>query len=135
MPRPKVLIFSPGFRLSSLDVGILIGGGVACVSFYRLDPWLGVAVAFVVGHFFLFCNVLRMSRPPELIWAGVFAALAVVTVTTGAVSWLAALSASAVLTLVLAVRECRRPSYHGVGWRRLNPQLPEWWADHTGGVP
>ena len=108
-------------------------GGLAAVALGRLDPWVGIAVAFVVCHFFLFCNVLRMSRPPELVWAGVFMALAVVAVVTGALSWPVVLASSAALTVALAVRESHRPSYHGVGWRRLNPQLPAWWSTHLGG--
>ena len=132
MPRPTTRTFSPGFRLSAVDVGILVAGAIGAVALGRLDPWAGVAVAFVVGHFFLFCNVLRMSRPPELVWAVAFAGMAVTAVVFGAVSWPAVFAGSATLTVVLVVIECRRPSYHGVGWRRLNPRLPAWWASRAG---
>ncbi len=126
-PRPT---FSPGFRLSPLDVAVLAAGAVGTVAMAGADRWLGVAVAFVVGHFFLFCNVLRMSRSPELVWAGCFSAGAVVTVVFRAASWPAVLAASAGLTVVLTAVEVRRQSYHGVGWRRVNPRLPAWWAEH-----
>src|SRR5262249_2513053 len=68
--------FQPGFRLSALDVIVLIIGGIASAYVMTRDWWFGIAIAFVVLHFFLFCNVLRMSRPLELIWAGIFAAMA-----------------------------------------------------------
>ena len=48
------IAFQPGFRLSTLDVVILIVGGVASAYAVTVDQWLGVAIAFVVMHFFLF---------------------------------------------------------------------------------
>ena len=118
---------NPGFRLSALDVI----GGVASAYALTFDRSLGVAIAFVVLHFFLFCNVLRMSRPLELVWAGAFAALAVAALSFNVLSWPAVFAASAALTAIVAAIELRRPSYHGVGWQKLNPRLPEWW--HSAG--
>jgi hypothetical protein len=122
--------FSPGFRISIMDLGILVGGAIAAISISRFDVWLGIAAAFVVAHFFLFCNVLRLSRPPELIWAGLFIALAVAASNRFIVSWPVAFFLSVVLTLVLALAEFRRPSYHGVGWRTINSGLVDWWSCH-----
>lgn len=119
--------FNPGFRLSVTDVIVLFIGAAASLALAMVDGWIAVAVAFVVVHFFLFCNVLRMSRPLELIWAGTFAALAMMVVTFNTLSWPTVFAACATLTIVLAVIESRRPSYHGVGWRRINPKLPQWW--------
>jgi hypothetical protein len=28
---------------------------------------------------------------------------------------------------VLVIFEMRKPSYHGVFWRRVNPNLRQWW--------
>jgi hypothetical protein len=106
MPTP---IFAPGFRLSPFDVLALLAGGAAATASATADRWTGLAVAFVVAHFFLFCNILRMSRLLELTWAAAFAL-------------------AATLTLVLTIIQVRRPSYHGVAWQRLNPGLPEWWS-------
>lgn len=119
--------FQPGFRLSVFDVVVLIVGGSASAYAMAVDRWFGLAIAFVVSHFFLFCNVLRMSRPLELIWAAVFAGLAIVTMSTNLLTWPVVFAISLAVTLVVAVIESRRPSYHGVGWRKLNPRLPEWW--------
>jgi hypothetical protein len=121
--------FAPGFRLSGLDVLILIAGAAGSAGLSIANPWFRVAAAFVVGHFFLFCNVIRMARPLELIWAGAFAILTITAVCFDAASWLAVLITSTILTLVLAAIQMRRPSYHGVGWRILNPRLPDWWAN------
>jgi hypothetical protein len=119
--------FQPGFRLSALDVVVLLVGGAASAYVASFNSWLAVAIAFVVLHFFLFCNVLRMSRPLELIWAGIFAGLAVAAISFNLLSWQAVFAISSLVTVVVATVETRRPSYHGIGWRKLNPRLPEWW--------
>lgn len=124
--------FQPGFRLSGLDVVVLLVGAIACVYSMTIDRWFGIAIGFVVLHFFLFCNVLRMSRDLELIWAGVFAALAVAT-SQGLMPWPVVFAVSLVATAIVAFIETRRPSYHGVGWQKLNPRLPEWWRSAVAG--
>lgn len=123
--------FSPGFRISKLDVLVLIAGGVGSIVLGSWDVHGGCIVAFVVGHFFLFCNILRMSRPLELIWAAVFSTLAGIAIASGAIAWPIVFIGAGVLTLLLGIIEMRRPSYHGVGWKRLNPDLPRWWAEHA----
>jgi len=30
-------------------------------------------------------------------------------------------------TIICVAVEMRKPSYHGVGWKWINPKLPEWW--------
>jgi hypothetical protein len=123
--------FQPGFRLSTSDVLVLTVGAVASAYAMTIDQWFGIAIAFVVLHFFLFCNVLRMSRPLELVWAGIFAGLASATISRHLLSWPVVLAASSVVTVIVAFIEMRRPSYHGVGWQKLNPRLPEWWLSAT----
>jgi hypothetical protein len=119
--------FQPGFRLSAFDGVVLLAGGGASAYAVTIDRWLGCGIAFVVLHFFLFCNVLRMSRPLELVWAGLFAGMAVLRISFDLLSWPWVLAISLIVTFVVASIESRRPSYHGVGWRWLNPRLPEWW--------
>lgn len=127
--------FQPGFRLSALDIMILVVGSIASAYTMTIDGGFGIAIAFVVLHFFLFCNVLRMSRPLELIWAGVFAALAAATISQNLLSWQTVFAISSLVTVIVAITEMRRPSYHGVGWHKLNPRLPEWWqATAAGGT-
>lgn len=119
--------FTPGFRLSKRDIAVLIVGGIATASLIPIDVWISLAVAFVVAHFFLFCNILRMSRRLELVWAATFTVLAIAATGFGLFTWPVVFGLSAVLTIVLAIIESRRPSYHGIGWQKLNPQLSAWW--------
>lgn len=121
--------FAPGCRFSRLDAAtLLVGAGVAA-GFALLDIRIGVAIAFVVAHFFLFCNIVRMARPLELIWAAAFATLAVLA-TLEWIHWAAAIAISSGVTIVLTGIQMRRPSYHGVGWRTINPDLYDWWQKH-----
>ena len=120
--------FRPGFRISEIDVGVLIFGTVGSVLLARLDEALGVATVFTVAHFFLFCNVLRMSRLLELIWAAPFVLLASSTILIGVPTWSHTFTAMLAVTVILAVIQVLRPSYHGAFWGRINPNLPQWWA-------
>ena len=120
--------FRPGFRLSEIDVGVLMLGVLASVLLARFDESFAVALLFTLAHFFLFCNVLRMSRPLELVWALLFVLLAASTIRTGFPPWSYTFCAMLAVTAILAVVQVQRSSYHGVFWRQLNPNLPQWWA-------
>jgi hypothetical protein len=109
-------VFVAGFRLSALDSVILVAG-------------------FVLGHFFLFCNVVRMARPLEFAWAGLFTVLAAATVALDTPGWPITASVSLVATAVVIAIEMRKPSYHGFGWRRINPGLPDWWKKRNDSGP
>ncbi|MDH4324805.1 MAG: hypothetical protein OEW90_11760 [Betaproteobacteria bacterium] len=119
--------FRPGFRLSEIDVGVLMSGILASVLLARVDKSFALALLFTLAHFFLFCNVLRMSRPLELLWAALFVVLAASTILVGFPPWSYTLSAMLAVTVILAVVQVLRPSYHGVLWQRVNPDLPQWW--------
>ena len=120
--------FHPGFRLSEFDVGVLIVGISLSVIVGRTDEWLGFAVAFTVAHFFLFCNVLRMSRPYELTWAALFVLMAASTILRDFPLWSHTFWVMLLCTFIFGALEMRKPSYHGVCWRFVNPNLPQWWA-------
>ena len=126
--RIAIHVFAPGFRLSVLDVIILVVGVVAAFGLAMVVWWWGFVVGFVVAHFFLFCNVVRMARPLELAWTGVFVALAAATVALDAPpGWPLTASVSLVTTVAVVIIEMRKPSYHGLGWQWINPGLPAWW--------
>lgn len=125
--------FSPGFRISVTDILVLIAGTVASAWLASIDLPIGLVIAFVVAHFFLFCNVIRMARRLELTWAAIFAGLAGCTILLQVPDWPMTFAASLLATLVLVVVQLRRPSYHGVLWRRINPDLPRWWQMHGRG--
>ena len=124
--------FAPGFRLSALDVIILVVGVVTAFALVMVVCWGGFVVGFVVAHFFLFCNVVRMARLLELAWAGVFVALAAATVALDAPGWPVTATVSLVATVVVVVVQMRKPSYHGLGWQWINPGLPAWWETWKG---
>lgn len=81
--------FAPGFRLSRLDCVVLVVGAGATMYLATIDGWWAFAFAFVVGHFFLFCNIVRLARPLELTWAAAFTVLAAATIIFDAPGWLA----------------------------------------------
>lgn len=126
MPTPE---FKPGFRFSFFDAVFLVLGALGA---FLIDPgfgWPSFCVGFVVGHFFLFCNVFRISRDLELIWVVVFLILALLTLTTGTPTWLGTALLSLVTTGIVVGVGIWKPSYHGVGWQRWNPDLRRWWEN------
>jgi FtsH-binding integral membrane protein len=131
--QSRTSTFAPGFRLSFFDVIVLLAGAWASWHFSREIWWLGAVIGFVVGHFFLFCNVIRLSRGAELVWAFAFVVLGGATIATVYPGWTATFLASLMLTLVLIVRETRKPYYHGIFWQHVNPNLRAWWEAHRRG--
>jgi hypothetical protein len=129
MPQHQTSAFSPGFRLSALDAVVLL----AALIIESWAWWHGHDLLLLAGYvpltFFLFCNVFRIARSLELIWAGTFALLAGLALTQGQPSIGAVLGISATLTVLLILIAMHRPDYHGVLWQWVNPKLPERWAD------
>jgi 4-amino-4-deoxy-L-arabinose transferase-like glycosyltransferase len=110
-----------GFRFSPVDAIVLIITAVG-------TPWLvselgtmGLIPAFVVLHFFLFCNVFRIRRAPELIWGLCFVMLAGLLTVVGRFYPAMLMMCQLPVTVILIAREIRHPVYHGVFARRLNP--------------
>lgn len=124
--------FQPGFRISAIDGIVILVGMIASVLLWPTVWWIGFVVAFVLAHFFMFCNIFRVARPLELAWSGVFIALTYCTITVGILSWAISIGGSLLATLAVILIEMRKPSYHGILWQRINPGLPEWWAEHGG---
>jgi hypothetical protein len=117
-----------GFRCSPLDAAVVIAAPIATwLARPVLGPMAGV-ICLAVGHFFLFCNVFRITRRKELLWTA--ACLANVTAWTlaDAFSWAGILAVQTPLTAMLIGLELRSPGYHGVLARRLNPRLDDYLA-------
>lgn len=127
-PRPA---FRPGFRFAPSDGVVLVAGAVGVAMAWRVEPWFGVAVAVPVVMFFVFCNVVRMARRLELVWAAAYVAACLARQALGWPNWPWLVAGSVALGSGLVAMQLRRPDYHGVGWRRCNPQLPEWWASRS----
>jgi len=119
--------FKPGFRLSLFDLVVLIAEMIRAFVVGAQVWWAGLVIGFVVGHFFLFCNVFRIARKPELIWAAVFTVPTGSTVLTGMPGWIATFALSFLVAVVLIYLETNKPDYHGIGWQSINPGLREWW--------
>lgn len=122
-----VRTFAPGFRCSGLDTVVLIAGAIGTVAMIPIDGRIAFVIGFTVAHLFLFCNVFRISRPLELAWSVVFVALCYASFTWGQPPWLATAGMSFAVTNIVIMLALRTPSYHGIGWRTINPRLPEWW--------
>ena len=121
--------FKPGFRISKIDILVLVVGSLSAGYCYPFSQVISLIIIFVIGHFFIFCNITRMSRVPELIWGGTFLLFAGFSVSTGQPSWLFTFLLSTLTTFILVVFEARKPSYHGIFWQRLNPNLPRWFEE------
>jgi hypothetical protein len=135
-PDAKPPTFAPGPTLSAVDVIVLLAGGWGTWFVGREIWWAGMLIGFVVGHFFLFCNVFRISRGAELVWAGVFVVLAGTNIATGVPGWTITIVGALLLTTVLVVREMKKPWYHGLAWQRVNPNLRTWWETNgTAQIP
>jgi hypothetical protein len=122
-------VFSPGFRFSLIDSIVLVAGSVASMALWPSLPIVSVAIAVVVGHFFLFCNVFRIARLPELAWAGVFLLVMADVILWQRLSIPLAVVVVLFMTLLVIGLEMRKPSYHGIFWQAINPDLPQWWAE------
>ena len=122
--------FNPGFRILPFDVlGLIIGLLGALATLTRIE-WAGLVTGFVVLHFFLFCNVFRVSRSAELIWATVFLALATSTIINAVPGWTATFTGSLARSTIVSWIETKRGDYHGILWKKLNPGMPEWWESY-----
>src|SRR5262245_61925729 len=100
--------FSPGFRLSVVDVIVLVAGVTGSIILSKFEWWWGFVVALVLGHFFLFCNIVRMARPLELIWAAVFASLVGATIAFERPGWLVTAILSLLVTVIVVALEMRK---------------------------
>lgn len=124
--------FKPGFRLSKIDSVFLLAALIISTIGYPYSSMISFAILFVTGHFFLFCNVFRLSRLPELIWSVSFVTLSTVTSISNAPSWVVSASICIGLAFVLIALETRKPGYHGIFWEKLNPDLPIWFSKNKG---
>jgi len=120
--------FNPGFRLSFIDIIVLLLGVSLSLGLYSIIPLASFIILFVIGHFFLFCNVVRLSRVPELVWASSFIILAGSTLLYELLSWLMVVLISLITTILLVFLEMRKPGYHGILWQQINPNLKQWYS-------
>jgi len=124
-----------GFRCSWSDVAVLVAMPPATWWLWSMVGPIAGVMPFAVGHFFLFCNVFRIQRGKELLWA----ACCVLNVAGWAfadrLEWAWILAAQTPLTVALIGVEMRQPSYHGLMAHRINPCLANYLAGQEGKLP
>lgn len=121
--------FRPGFRFAATDAVVLLVGAVGAAMAWRIEPAIGIAVLLPVAMFFVFCNVVRMVRTLELVWAFAHAVGCAWRIQCGWPAWPWIVGGSLGLAMVLVGLQLRRADYHGIAWQRVNPSLPAWWEE------
>lgn len=119
-----------GFRISVLDLLILIIGGLGIGWLWRNENPLGWMAGIALGHFFLFCNVFLVWRRWELLWAAVFIGNVMVHMALGSLPALSVLLWQVPMTILVIGLQIRSPWYHGIWAQRLNPRLNDY-LHHT----
>ena len=120
---------SLGLQCSPADVAVLVAAAAAVWWLWRPMPEIALLVGFVVGHFFLFCNVFRIHRKFELTWAAIFVLNVSAGVQSGAWSLTQAMVWQLPLTALFIVAEMRTERYHGIGCGIINPAQVGRWRD------
>ena len=103
-----------GFRFSRVDAVVLLTAAGLTWALWRYVGQFALLVPVTLFHFFLFCNVFRVRRSAELLWAGAFVVNFAMWALSGSFSWWAVLGAQLPVTLAIVVVEVRHPRYHGV---------------------
>lgn len=117
-----------GFRFSVADFGVLLALVAVAVVLHRLGSNLWWLVAIVASHFFLFCNVFRVLRRRELIWAAFFVLNVGLWLLLGRLDCFSVLACQLPLSVGVIAWETKARRYHGIFARRLNPALEDYLA-------
>ncbi len=108
-----------GFRMMRWDpVAALLCAALTWWSWRWLGAWALIA-PYALGHFFLFCNVFRVRRRDELVWAAVFVLSAALWVQVTTSVWPVLLTPLP-LTAVILIATARSPQYRGAWCQRLS---------------
>jgi hypothetical protein len=92
-------------QVSGPDAAVLLLAGVVVWASWNIDRKFACAVAFVVGHFFLFCNVVRSARRYELIWAAFFTVNMLAATSFAGWSWTTGMLAQLPVTASVLIAE------------------------------
>jgi len=116
-----------GVRFSLSD-GCVIGlCGALTAVLWGSNRQVALLFPVVLGHFFLFCNVFRIRRGYELLWAGLFLVNAGAWHIFSDFGWSKVLAAQTPLTVAFIILEMRSARYHGVGCRWINARHIDAW--------
>lgn len=116
LPRSRTC----GFRFSPTDALVLLLGTGATVALWPMMGALSLIVPAALGHFFLFCNVFRIHRKLELIWAVAFLGNWTLWTALDRFDWISVLAVQTPITIALIMAEMFSPRYHGIFSHRIN---------------
>lgn len=112
-----------GLRFSIADAFALIVFAISAFLLNKAGSEFWWLLLIAAGHFFLFCNIFRIIRRLELIWAGLFILNVATWICLQRLSWLRVLLCQLPVTFVVLVAALKAARYHGIFAKRLNPQL------------
>jgi hypothetical protein len=115
-----------GFRFSLIDAAAIAAFAVLIAGLHWLGSSLWWLVAMLAMHFFLFCNVFRVLRRRELIWAALFILNVGFWLLLGRLDWFTVLACQLPATVGVITWEVKAARYHGVFADRLNPNLKDY---------
>jgi hypothetical protein len=116
-----------GLRFSPTDAAAVAVCAAATCAAWPLAGSLALGLPIVLGHFFLFCNVFRVPRKPELVWAAAFVVNFGAWLFAGRFSWSAVLGTQLPVTLAIILAAILTRDYHGIGYK-----LTPWGRRPTG---
>ncbi len=99
---------------------------IATVYFWSDRPIFAPLLVIVVAHFFLFCNVFRIVRSLELIWAGLFILNFLLWMLLNRFTWANVLAIQIPITMTFILYEMHGPREHGIFARRVKPRLDDY---------
>jgi hypothetical protein len=120
MPEQNERRGTCGFQVSIPDIAVLIFCAIATAALWPMIGSFSLVFAVALGHFFLFCNVFRIDRKCELIWAATFVANVFAWTAWGTFRWTIVLAIQLPITVFLIALEMTRPRYHRIGAHRIN---------------
>lgn len=117
-----------GFRLSLVDSIVLAVTIIASLLLWKFTNGLSCMGLLVVLHFFLFCNVFRVPRIPELIWGLAYLILSAALLYFEQFTPLWNAITILPVTLLVLLWSLRLPTYHGIFAKQWNPKLDDYLA-------
>src|ERR1051326_8718857 len=103
-----------GFRFFVTDAVVIGAFAFAAILLRRSGNALWWMVVMIAIHFFLFCNVVRIRRSFELLWAAVFVTNILMWLCLDRLNWFGVVAVQLPITTGLVAAEVRSPRYHGI---------------------
>jgi len=112
-----------GFQFSWPDAGVVLVCGIVTVLLWPYLGQMSLLFPIALGHFFLFCNVFRIFRKYEYVWAAVFVLNFSMWLLLGCFSWGLVMVVQTPFTLTLIIFQMRSRWYYGVYARIINKSI------------